>query len=86
MVVDAALSEQDNILEALVMFDDMMKVGMTFTANVLKGLNFEAGLGRMLGAAFRIDLAVFDHRFEPGQVFVVVRDNNLVVQSIPRCG
>lgn len=33
---------------------------MTFTADVLEGLNFEARLGRMLGTTFGIDLAMFD--------------------------
>ena len=61
MVIDAALSKKGDVLEALVVLDNMVKVGMTFTANVLKGINFETGLGRMLGATFRIDLAVFDN-------------------------
>ncbi len=40
----------------------MVKVGVTFPADVLKSLDIEAIIGRVLGAAFGIDLAVFDDR------------------------
>ena len=59
---------------------------MAFTADVFKGLDFEGGLGRVLGATFGVYLAVFDDRLEPGEVFVVMRNDNLKVQRVPRCG
>lgn len=84
MVIDAALGEEGNILETLVVLDNMIEVGVTFTTDVLKGLDFERKLRRVLGAAFGIDLAVFNDRFEPGKVFAVMRDDNLIVLRVLR--
>ena len=50
MTVDAALDKQGDLLETVVIFDDMVEVGVAFTANVLKCLDFKARLGRMLRA------------------------------------
>lgn len=86
MVVHAALGEQGDILEALVVPDNMIKVGMAFTADVVKNLNIEAKFGRVLGTAFGVDLAVFDDRFEPGKVFAVMRDDNLKVRRVKSRG
>ena len=86
MVIDAALSEECDILEVIVVVDDMIKVSMTFTANVLKRFDVEACLGRVLGAAFGINFAVFDDGLEPGKVFVVMSDNELNVLRFLCCG
>ena len=86
VIVDTALGEQSDVLEVLVVLDNVVKVGVAFTANVLKGLNFQWKLGRVLGTTFGVYLAVFDHRLEPGEVFVVMRNDNLEVQRVPRCG
>lgn len=86
MVINAGLREKGDILEALVVLDDMMKVGVTFAADVFEGFGVELKLGRVLGAAFGVDLAVFDDRFEPGKVFIVVRDDYFKVQMVPRYG
>ena len=79
MVVDAALSEEGDILQVIVVFDNMMKEGVTFTPNVLKRFNVEAFLGRVLGAAFGINLAMSDDGLKPGKVFAVMSDNELNV-------
>ena len=79
MVIDAALSEKGDILEVIVVFDDMIKEGMTFTANVLKRFNVEGSLGRVLGAAFGINLAMSDVGLEPGEVFAVMSDDEFNV-------
>ena len=86
MIVDAALGEQSDVLEVLVVFDNVVKVGVAFTANIVKSLDFEGKLRRVLGATFGVYLAVFNDRLEPSKVFVVMRDNNLTVQRVPRCG
>ena len=52
MIVDTALSKEGDILKAVIVLDDMVKVGMTFTTNILKWLDFEAWLGRIFRAAF----------------------------------
>ena len=82
MVVDAALNEEGDILQVIVVFDDMMKVCVTFTANVLKRFHVEASLGRVLGAAFGINLALSDNGLEPGKVFAVMSDNELNVLRV----
>ena len=84
MVIDAALGEQGDILETVVVLDNMVEVGVTFTADVLEGIDVEAELGRVLRAAFGIDLAVLDDCFEPAKILAIVRDDNLQVQRIPR--
>lgn len=86
MIVDAALGEKSDVLEVLVMVNNVVKVGVAFTANVLKGLDFERKLGRVLRATFSVYLAVFDDRLEPGEVFIVMRDDDLTFQRIPCCG
>ena len=60
MIVDAALGEKGDVLEVLVVLDDVVKVGVAFTADILKGLDFEGKLGGVLGAAFGVYLAVFN--------------------------
>ena len=85
MVVDAALGEEGNIFEAIVVLDNVVKVGVTFAANVLKRLDVDAKLGGVLGSAFGIDLAVFHDRLEPGEIFAVMRDDNLKVLGVPCC-
>ena len=79
MVINAALSEEGHILQVIIVFDDMIKISMTFTANVLKRFDVEASLGRVLGATFGINLAVSDDGLEPGKVFVIMSDNELNV-------
>lgn len=86
MVIHTTLGEKGDILKALVVIDNMVKVGVTFTADVLKGLDFEAKLGRVLGTAFGVHLAMSDDRLQPGKVFVVMRDDDLKVQSLARGG
>lgn len=86
VVIDAALGEKSDVLDALVVLDDVVKVGVTFTADVLKSLDFEVKLGRMLGAAFGIDLDVVDDRLQPGKVFAVMRDDDLNVLKVSRDG
>ena len=82
MVIDAALNEEGDIFQVIVVFDDVMKVGVTFTANVLERFHVEASLGRVLGAAFGIDLALADDGLEPGKVFAVMGDNELNVLRV----
>ena len=79
MVIDAALSEESDILQVIVVFNDVMKEGVTFTPNVLKRFNVEASLRRVLGAAFGINLAMSDDGPEPGKVFAVMSNNELNV-------
>ena len=79
MIIDAALGEKGDILQDIVVFHDMMKEGVTFTSNVLQRFNVEASLGRVLGAAFGVDLALSDDGLEPGKVFIVMSDNELNV-------
>ena len=79
MVIDAALSEEGDILQVIVVFDDMIEEGMTFTANVLERFNVEVSLGRVPGAAFGINLALSDNGLEPGKVFAVMSDNEFNV-------
>ena len=86
MVVDSALGKESDILEAVVVLDNMVKVGVTFTTNIFKWLDFEAWFWRMFRAAFRINLAVIDDRFKPGKVFVVLSDNNLKIFRAPGDG
>ena len=85
VVVDAALNEEGDILQVVVVFNDMMKVCVTFTTNVLKRFHVEAPLGRVVGAAFGINLAVSDDGLEPGKVFAVMSDNELNVLRV-LCG
>ena len=77
MVIDTALSEEGDILQIIVVFHDMIKVGVTFTANVLERFNVEASLGRVLGTTFGVNLALSDDGLEPGKVFVVMSNNEL---------
>lgn len=86
MVIDPALGEQSDVFETLVAVGYVVKVGVTFTADIFKSLDIEAKVGRVFRAAFRIDLAVIDDRFEPGKVFVVMRDDDLKVWRVSRCG
>ena len=86
MIVDAALSKEGDILENIVVLDDMVKVGVTFTTNVLKWLDFEAWLGRMFRAAFRIDFGIFEDGLEPGKVLVVVGYHNFKLFRVPGDG
>ena len=79
VVIDAALSEKGDILQVIVVFCDMMKEGVTFTPDVLKRFNVEASLGRVLGAAFGVNLALSDDGHEPCKVFAVMSDNELNV-------
>lgn len=72
MVIDAALGEQGDILETIVVLDDVTQVSVTFTANILERLDVEEELGRIHGATFGVDLALVHDRLEPGKVFVVV--------------
>ena len=65
MVIDAALGEQSNILEAMVVLDDVIKIAVTFSANVLESFDVEANLGRVLRATFGVDFAMFDDWLEP---------------------
>ena len=85
MVIDAGLSEKSNILEALVILDDVVKVGMTFTADVWEVLDLEAKLGCVLRAAFGIDPAVLDDWLKPVKVFTVMCDDDLEVQIVSHC-
>ena len=82
MVIDTALSKEGDILQVIVVLDDMMEVCVTFTANVLKRFNVEASLGRVLGAAFGINLAFSNNRLEPGKVFAVMSDNEFNVLGV----
>ena len=82
MVINATLCEEGDILQIIVVFDDMMKVGVTFTANVLKRFNVEASLGRVLRTAFGINLALSDNRPKPGKIFAVMSDNELNVLRV----
>ena len=82
VVIDAALNKEGDILQIIVVFNDMVKVGVTFTANVLERFNVEASLGRVLGAAFGINFALPDDGLEPGKVFAVMGDNELNVLRV----
>ena len=86
MVIDTALDEQGDITEAIIVLDDVVKVGVTFTADVLEGLDVEAKLGCVLGAAFGVDLAMFHDRLKPRKVFTVVSDDHLKVWRVERRG
>ncbi len=55
---------------------------MAFAADILERFDVEGGLGSMLGTAFGVDLAVVDDGFEPGEVFIVMGDDNLEVHGI----
>ena len=79
MVIDAALGEEGDILQVIVVFHDMMKEGVTFTPNILKRFNVEGFLRRVLRAAFGVYLALSDDGLEPGKVFIVMSDNKLNV-------
>ena len=59
---------------------------MAFTADIFKSLDIKAKVGRVLRAAFGIDLAVIDDGFEPGKVLAVMRDYNLKVWRVSRRG
>ena len=82
VVVDAALSEEGDIFEAVVTLDNMMEIGMSFAADIFQGFDIEVELWRVLGAAFGVDLTVFEDRFEPGEVFVVMSHDNLKVYGV----
>ena len=86
MVVDTALSKERDVLEAVVVLDNVVEVGVTFTTNVLKWLDFEAWLRRMFGAAFRIDLAMVNDRLEPGEVLIVLGNDKLKFFRVPGDG
>ena len=82
VIIDTALGEEGDILQVIVVFHDMMKIGVTFTANVLERFNVEASLGRVLGTAFRVNLALSNDGLEPGETFVVMSDNELNVLRV----
>ena len=82
VVIDTALDEQGDIAEAIIVLDDVVKVGVTFAADVLEGLDVEAKLGCVLGAAFGVDLAMFDDRLKPRKVFIVVGHDHLKVWRV----
>ena len=86
MVVDTALSKEGDVLEAVVVLDNMAKVGVTFTTNILKSLDFKTWLGCIFGAAFRVHLAMIEDRLEPGEILVVVSNDDLKVLSVPGDG
>lgn len=77
VIIDAALGEQGDILEAIVVLDDVTQVGVTFAANVLKGLDVEVELGRHCGVTFGVDLTLVHDGLKPGKVFIVVGDDEL---------
>lgn len=56
---------------------------MTFAANVLERLDVEAELGCILGATFGVDLALVQDGLEPGEVFIVVGDDELEALRVP---
>ena len=58
---------------------------MTFAADVLQRLDVEAKLGRVLGAAFGVDLALSDDWLEPGEVFAVMGDDKFDVLRLLCC-
>ena len=79
MVIDAALGEQGDVFEAIVVLDDVGQEGVAFAADVLESLDVEAKLGGVLGAAFGVDFALVHDRLKPGEVFVVVSDDKFKV-------
>ena len=86
VIIHAALGEQGDIFEAIVVVDDMVHVGMPFAANVFESLHVEAEFGRVLGAAFGVDLAVSNDRLEPAKVFAIMSDDNLNLLGIKSRG
>ena len=86
VIVDAGLSEQGDIFEPIVAFDNVVKIGMSFAADVFHSFEIKRRLWRVFGTTFRIDLAVFEDRFEPGKVFVVMSHDNLKVDRVQTCG
>lgn len=82
MIVDAALGEEGDVLEAVVVLDNVVKVGVTFTTNVLKCFDFKPWLGRMFGAAFRVDLAMVNDRLQPGEVLVVLGNDDFKILRV----
>ena len=85
VIIDTALGEQSHIFEAFVLVDDMVQVCVTFAADVLQRLDVEAKLGRVLGAAFGVDLALSDDWLEPGEVFAVMGDDKFDVLRLLCC-
>lgn len=86
VIIHAALGEEGDILEAVVVVDDMVHESMPFAANVLESLHVEAEFGRVLGAAFGVDLAVSNDRLEPAKVFAVMSDDDLNLLGIKSRG
>ena len=64
MIVNATLKEDGDIGKLVISLDDMMKVGVTFAANVGKR-DIRIIRRGILRAAFRIDDARVFHGLEP---------------------
>lgn len=81
VIFNAALGEHGDIRQAIVVLDDMMKVGVTFAADVLQSLDV-TDFRCKFGAAFGVDLAVINDGFEPGKIFAVMGDDNFEFRRV----
>lgn len=83
MVINAALDEECDISQRVVIVDDVVEEGVSLTANVGQRREFERGCWRIVGSAFTINAAFRTFLLEPGEVFVVVTHDDFERQTLP---